>query len=285
MNKKFIIGLVTVGMAFAMTFTGAVCAQKTKSNACEMKPSIMEECDLVMEKELYYYEGNRVEPQYKLMHGDKELVNGVDYYAEIYRNDGAGTAKLKLQGQGDYVGTIHQEFIIKDLNATENKKISFSNACTAELVGQDFYYDGFTPVSPEVVVKYGEEVLKKDVDYTLRYVHNEAYGGAYAELWGAGRFYGRIDVDFLVKKPNAGRVNKVNMALCDIKVEKKCYEYTGQEIKAKVIVTDKGSNKELTEGVDYTVSYSKNVKQGTAKVKVTGIGEYKGSIKEKFVIR
>ena len=165
MNKKFIIGLATVGMAFAMTFTGAICAQKTNSNACEMKPSIMEECDLVMEKELYYYEGNRVEPQYKLMHGDKELVNGLDYYAEIYHNDGAGTA---------------------------------------ELVGQDFYYDGVTPASTEVVVKYGEEVLKKDVDYTLSYVHNEAYGGAYAILWGIGRFYGRIDVDFLVKKPNAG---------------------------------------------------------------------------------
>ena len=42
---------------------------------------------------------------------DKELKNGVDYYAKLEFNDRAGKAILKLQGQGDYVGSIRQDFI------------------------------------------------------------------------------------------------------------------------------------------------------------------------------
>ena len=285
MNKKLVMGLATVGMAFALTITGFSYSKKVDSNACKTDPWIQQECDLIMEKDVYYYNGQRVEPEYKLMHGDKELVNGVDYYAELFHNDKAGTAQLKLQGQGDYVGTIQEEFTIKDLGEKDRGRISFSKACTAELVGQDFYYDGVNPACPEVVVKYGNEVLKQGVDYTLRYVYSDSYSWAYAEMWGAGRFYGRMDVDYFVKKPNAGNANKVSMAICDVKIERKCMAYTGSEVKAKVIVTDKGSNKQLTEGVDYTLKYSKNVKQGVAKVKVEGIGEYKGSKKVEFVIR
>ena len=92
-------------------------------------------------------------------------------------------------------------------------------------------------------------------------------------------------MNYLIKKQNPGLTHRVSLDIVDIKVEKKCMAYTGSEVESKVIVMDKGSNKQLTEGVDYTVEYSSNVKKGTAKAKVTGIGEYRGSKTVKFVIR
>ena len=44
------------------------------------------------------------------------------------------------------------------------------------------------------------------------------------------------------------------------------------------------ANKELVEGVDYTVSYSNNVDPGTATAIITGIGDYYGSIESTFRI-
>ena len=56
MNKKLVMGLAAVGFAFAVTVTGYSMYQKSESNACLSKPSIMNECDLIMEQDLYYLE-------------------------------------------------------------------------------------------------------------------------------------------------------------------------------------------------------------------------------------
>lgn len=58
--------------------------------------------------------------------------------------------------------------------------------------------------------------------------------------------------------------------------------YTGKEIKPAVTV--KYGGKTLVSGKDYTVSYSNNVKVGTAKATVTGIGNYSGSVEKTFII-
>ena len=58
--------------------------------------------------------------------------------------------------------------------------------------------------------------------------------------------------------------------------------YTGSEVKPSVIVRYDG--KTLVEGNDYIVSYSNNVKPGTASVIVKGIGFYTGAKKQTFVI-
>lgn len=61
------------------------------------------------------------------------------------------------------------------------------------------------------------------------------------------------------------------------------YTYTGAEIKPKVTkVTVDGET--LIETEDYTVSYSDNVNAGTAKVTITGAGNYTGIKEETFTI-
>ena len=58
--------------------------------------------------------------------------------------------------------------------------------------------------------------------------------------------------------------------------------YTGSALTPKVVV--KAGSKVLTQNVDYTVLYSNNVNVGTASVKITGKGSYKGSHTVNFKI-
>ena len=58
--------------------------------------------------------------------------------------------------------------------------------------------------------------------------------------------------------------------------------YTGSEITQTPVVTYSGTV--LTEGTDYTVSYSDNIKAGTATVTITGTGNYTGTVTKTFMI-
>lgn len=60
------------------------------------------------------------------------------------------------------------------------------------------------------------------------------------------------------------------------------YVYCGEEIIPELSVTLGGLH--LTEGVDFTASYSGNVNAGTANIVILGMGDYKGSAKGTFTI-
>lgn len=62
------------------------------------------------------------------------------------------------------------------------------------------------------------------------------------------------------------------------------FVYTGKPIIPSVTVRNKADNTYLTEGIDFSVSYSNNVKPGTAKIVVQGIGGCKGKVTLKFKI-
>lgn len=59
-------------------------------------------------------------------------------------------------------------------------------------------------------------------------------------------------------------------------------KYTGKEIRPSVKVTD--GNKTLKRGTDYTLSYSNNTKVGTARITITGKGDYTGTKRTSFHI-
>ena len=58
--------------------------------------------------------------------------------------------------------------------------------------------------------------------------------------------------------------------------------YTGKALTQALTLTYNG--KKLTLNTDYTVSYSDNKNVGTAKVKLTGVGNYSGAITKTFKI-
>ncbi len=73
-----------------------------------------------------------------------------------------------------------------------------------------------------------------------------------------------------------------NISDCTITLSKTSYTYDGSA--KKPTVTVKSGSTKLTEGTDYTVSYSNNTNVGTATVTITGKGNYTGSVKKTFTI-
>ena len=93
-----------------------------------------------------------------------------------------------------------------------------------------------------------------------------------------------FDMNYTFLRPSNSSTNtttKIDLSKCSVaKIDSQVY--TGQEIKPSVKVSYEGN--ELVLGKDYEINYSNNISIGTAKVTITGIGDYKGSIETTFEI-
>lgn len=78
-------------------------------------------------------------------------------------------------------------------------------------------------------------------------------------------------------------LNKININTNILTLSKNKYRYTGKKIKPKVSVVASDGTK-LIENKDFVVKYQNNKKVGFAKVLITGIGDYTGSIIGTFQI-
>ncbi len=136
-----------------------------------------------------------------------------------------------------------------------------------------FDYDGLEK-TPEVLIKYGDVQLVKDVDYSVSYSDNINAGTASITIVGVGDYTGEVVKEFQI---NARSINAAN-----VKLSQTSFTYDGKAKQANLTVTD-GVNT-LAKSTDYTVSYSNNINIGKATVKVTGTGNYCGEITKTFNI-
>lgn len=85
---------------------------------------------------------------------------------------------------------------------------------------------------------------------------------------------------FTIKSKASSAVNINN---CSVTLSSTSYDYDGTE--KKPIVTVTYENRTLSEGIDYTVSYSEGrIEPGTYEVTVTGKGSFTGSVTKSFTI-
>ena len=78
-------------------------------------------------------------------------------------------------------------------------------------------------------------------------------------------------------------LSRISISKASVTLSTSTYAYNG---KAKTpSVTVKVGGKTLKSGTDYTVSYSNNIKVGTAKVTITGKGNYTGTISKTYSIK
>ena len=78
-------------------------------------------------------------------------------------------------------------------------------------------------------------------------------------------------------------LSRISISKASVTLSTSTYAYNG---KAKTpSVTVKVGGKTLKSGTDYTVSYSNNTKIGTAKVTITGKGNYTGSVSKTYSIK
>ena len=78
-------------------------------------------------------------------------------------------------------------------------------------------------------------------------------------------------------------LSRISISKASVTLSTSTYAYDGKAKKPGVTV--KLNGKTLKSGTDYTVSYSNNTKVGTAKVTITGKGNYTGSVSKTYSIK
>ena len=228
--------------------------------------------------------GKRMDmPQVTVNLDGKVLTKSVDFIVTYRGSVGAKTGTLIITGKGDYTGVIEKpvNVVYKDTNTEQPKDIS---GYTVGIGGDTFTYTG-SEIKPKVQVSSETETLKEGTDYTVSYKNNIEVGTATAVVKGKGNYTGTLTITFKIvkKSQDDGNKDKISVGKCDFIVMDNEETYDGTAHKPDVIVA--WLENKLKEGTDYTLSYSNNVNAGTAKVTITGIGKYTGSVTTSFEIK
>lgn len=134
-------------------------------------------------------------------------------------------------------------------------------------------YTGYE-IKPEVSVSFSGDTLDKNIDFGVSYANNINVGEADITVKGKGdykKFSNKVKFTIITKNISSAKISPIADQ-----------PYTGSLITPELIVTD--GTKLLYENKDYTVVYSNNKRPGTATVKVSGIGNYSGSLSTEFQI-
>ena len=208
------------------------------------------------------YTGSEITPSVIVKDGNITLVNGTDYSVSYSNNVNVGTATVTITGKGNYSGSKSVTFAIVSKN--------ISGVTVSAIANQT--YTG-SAIIPSVIVKDGSVTLVNGMDYTLSYSNNVKAGTATVTITGKGNYSGSKSVTFSIvsKSISGATVSSIGNQT-----------YTGSAITPTVTVKD--GSVTLVNGTDYSVSYSNNVKVGTATVTITGKGNYSGSKSVMFAI-
>lgn len=140
---------------------------------------------------------------------------------------------------------------------------------------QNYLYDG-TPKKPAVSVYYNGILLSENVDYSLTYSDFVVAGTAKVTVSGINSYTGSVTKEYTIKPIT---FNSKNLS---VTFDKTSLVYYGSAVHPVMYVSLNGQS--LVQDVDYKVSYSKNDAPGRATVKITGIGNFAGSVSKTFII-
>ncbi|MBR5800853.1 MAG: InlB B-repeat-containing protein [Lachnospiraceae bacterium] len=227
------------------------------------------------------YTGKDICPKVTLTYKKKTLKEGVDYTLSYENNVNTGTATILVTGIGIYTG-----------EKTVNFKITGTSLSTASFAEwkASVKYDGTGKTQPEAYLYVGKKTnkLTENKDYTVSYKNNVNIGTATVTYKGIGAYSGSVKKTFKI----------TGTALADVKIAKipsVPYEVTAR--KPVPTVTYKGApvpgieksaydalSDEEKAAYGYVYIYSKNVKPGTATIKLSGVNNFSGTVTKTFTI-
>ena len=219
-----------------------------------------------LEPSTFEYTGNKCEPKVTI----GELVEGEDFEVVFTNNIEVGTATATITGKGKLAGTITKTFTITKAKPAQDEGIEIdakANQTLSELTSNlpatyggiegtwTWKEAGTTSVGSETATKtYKATFTPKDT-----------------------KNYEVVEVD--VKVNVTAEEVKKTIPEDKISLSSDKFTYAGDEKKPTVTIDG------LKEGTDFTVSYEDNIDVGTAKVIITGIGDYAGSsVTKEFTI-
>ena len=208
------------------------------------------------------YNGNQTKPDIKLFY-DGNLIDSSEYYVKTSSKIKLGKQQATLRAWDDNLTgemKVEYEVIPNTMDGITASEIPDMTCTGYELCPHvDLYKDG----------------RKIDYwDYSEEYEDNINAGTATLVI-SSKKYEGTMRVYF--------NILPAEFKDLSIELDQDEYCYTGKAIKPEMSVYE--GSKCLVEGKDYKVSYKKNVNVGTATVTVTGIGNYAGTAKKKFIIK
>lgn len=233
----------------------------------------------------YNWTGKEVKPDVLIRCADcnKELKEGTDYKLEYKNNVNVGTATVKVVGMGAYEGVDQTaNFEIEEdcgWNGIKYYNDTYQNGDhIGSLEWSEWGYNKKTPYIPIACNHCGKE-LENGKDYTITFSNTDHPGEGTAKVVGLNEYAGyELSFTYTLKPKDLNAESYYNGD------DLGTYKWTGKEVKpdiGKIYVQDiYGSvvDTEAVEGKDYQLEYSNNVEEGTATVKVVGIGDAKGTV-------
>ena len=220
----------------------------------------------------------------------KALKEGVDYTVEgnVIPAGAAGTFLLKIEGTGNYTGTIERSIYVAD----KTKLLKYA-VITVDKASKKQVYDG-KEKTLAFSVRMGKVPLIEGTDYSVSYENNNAVGKATMTITGMGEYLGTKSVTFQLTgtKFTAKNLKVVadNESGETVDISRYTAEYSGKEIEPEhlTVTLQNGSDPEkiLTEGIDYELTYKNNVNAGKATVTIKAGKDsvYEGSVSKTFRI-
>ncbi len=197
------------------------------------------------------------------------LKDGVDYelkYEEKAIDVREEPYHLLINGIGKYTGTKSVDFLIDAKEFTE--KDSPEITIPTQNVGSE--------TVKNVQIVWNNFTLTEGKDFDITKFNNDKAGTQKAEIVFKGNFKGTLSEQYNVV---AGDISDAAFYFTDLNVN---YIYSGKAQEPGIRLVMNG--RELVKDKDYTVSYKDNINAGTAKIVVTGIGDFAGRMTESFNI-
>ncbi|WP_272798246.1 MBG domain-containing protein [Butyrivibrio sp. DSM 10294] len=214
---------------------------------------------------------------------DGVLREGIDYTVSYSNNRNISKKKpatIRVTGKGYYKSKKVLELHILPADLGEAKERGLlvhpdeMNVKSGKKLVPTIVYSGYKLKSKDYTLS-NKLAIREDTSITIT---------------GRGNFTGSIS-DIPVKVVTMQTVKEANIK---VKLNAKAHVFNGKPQELKITSAEEpgeltvtaGSSKEILEqGKDFIVSYSKNIDAGKAKVMVTGIGNYKGSVVKTFTIK
>ena len=194
-----------------------------------------------------------------------------------YTDEGVAFQEGTLSARVGYTPAAGGTTIYSDTVSVAYTVLIDISTCT--VTGNDDQTYKGSAYTPELTVTPagGGTALTLDTDYTVSYKKGNA---AVESMIDAGDY----TIVITAKEGSAyGGSKEVPFTIIPktivadwVTLAQDTYDYTGEEVKAEVKVTDSDRSVDLTLDTDFTVAYSNNVAVGTATASVTGTGNYTG---------